>query len=100
MSDYTVYVTPETFREIKALPGNVKQRVSRAIQALASNPRPSEGKKLDTPELTPELWRLRLGQWRIVYAITEDDQVVDILAVRKRPPYDYGDLETLLEELE
>jgi mRNA interferase RelE/StbE len=32
-----------------------------------------------------------------VYAITEEAKVVDILVVRKRPPYDYGDLESLLE---
>jgi mRNA interferase RelE/StbE len=100
VSGYTIYITPATFREIKTLPGNVKQRVSRVIQSLASNPRPSESRKLDTPEFTAELWRLRLDQWRIVYAITEDYKTVDILAVRKRPPYDYGDLETLLEELE
>jgi mRNA interferase RelE/StbE len=33
-----------------------------------------------------------------VYGITEKDKVVDVLAVRKRPPYDYGDLEELLAE--
>jgi hypothetical protein len=31
-----------------------------------------------------------------VYALTEVEQVVDVLAVRKRPPYDYGDLSALL----
>jgi mRNA interferase RelE/StbE len=33
-----------------------------------------------------------------VYAITEADEAVDVLAVRKRPPYDYGDLESLLKD--
>ena len=32
------------------------------------------------------------------YAITETEAVVDVLAVRKRPPYDYGDLESLLAD--
>ncbi|MDW8389037.1 MAG: hypothetical protein RMK84_02835 [Oscillochloridaceae bacterium] len=40
--------------------------------------------------------RIRLERWRIVYAITEADQAIDVLTVRKRPPYDYGDLEQLL----
>jgi len=34
-----------------------------------------------------------------VDAIHEDDKIVDVLAVRKRPPYDYGDLESLLTEI-
>jgi len=40
-----------------------------------------------------------MDRWRVVYAITESDKTIDILAVRKRPPYDYGDLEELLEAL-
>ena len=51
------------------------------------------------PEFEHELRRLRLDKWRVVYAITEEDQAVDVVAVRKRPPYDYGDLETLLADL-
>ena len=70
----------------------------RAIEKLAETPRPSKSKVLDIPELECEVRRLRLDRWRIVYAITEADQLVDVLAVRKRPPYDYGDLEALLKD--
>jgi mRNA interferase RelE/StbE len=42
---------------------------------------------------------LRLDRWRIVYAISDEAAMVDVLAVRKRPPYDYGDLEGLLNSL-
>ena len=55
---------------------------------------------LDVPNFDPELRRLRLDNWRIVYAITEADKIVDVLAVRKRPPYDYEDLQTLLGDFE
>ena len=98
MNGYTVYITPHAWREIKALPGYMRQRVKRAIEALANNPRPPRNKELDTPDLEWELHRLRLDRWRIVYAITEDDKIVDVLTVRKRPPYDYGDLGQLLEK--
>ena len=97
MSRYTVYVTPRAWKESRRLPGHIRQRVKRAIDALAQDPRPARSKKLDTPELKAELWRLRLDRWRIVYAITEDDKVVDVLGVRKRPPYDYGDLREIVE---
>ena len=100
---YKVYVLPQAWKEIKRLPGNVRQRVKRAIDGLGNNPRPPRSIELDTsglPETGVELRRLRIERWRIVYAITETELYVDVLAVRKRPPYDYGNLERLLEELE
>ena len=100
MSGYTVYVILGAWREIKDLPGNVRQRVRRAVDALANNPRPARSKKLDAPQLKPELHRLRLDRWRIVYAITPEDKAIDVLAVRKRPPYDYWDLEELIAEIQ
>jgi mRNA interferase RelE/StbE len=98
VSPYTVYITPRAWREIRDLPGNVRQRVRRATEALADDPLPSAAKKLDTPELERELRRIRLDKWRIVYAVSEADRIVDVLAIRKRPPYDYGDLGRLLRE--
>ncbi|MHC4176362.1 MAG: type II toxin-antitoxin system RelE family toxin [Planctomycetota bacterium] len=98
MSDYTVYVIPRAWKGIRDLPGNVRQRVKGAIDTFADNPCPPESKKLDTPELECDVYRLRLDKWRIVYAVAEAEKVVDVLGVRKRPPYDYGDLGQLLEE--
>ena len=99
MKRYTVYVVPDAWKEIRNLPGHMRQRVKRAVDALAEHPRPARSKKLDVPDLEPELYRLRLDRWRIVYAIAEKDHLVDVLAVRKRPPYDYDDLENLVAEL-
>lgn len=120
MSQYTVYITPIAWDEVKDLPGHIRQRVRRAIAALADEPRPAESKALvplsqtnsATSSTSPvntenealknparELRRIRLDRWRIVYAITELDQAIDVIAVRKRPPYDYGDLEGLLAAL-
>lgn len=100
---YKVYVLPRAWKEIKQLPGNMRQRAKRAIDRLGDDPRPPRSVKLDTsrlPEIEAELRRLRIERWRIVYAITERELYVDVLAVRKRPPYDYSDLEQLLEELQ
>jgi mRNA interferase RelE/StbE len=100
VSLYTIYITPDTFQEIKNLPGNIKQRVKQIIRELGDNPRLSNSKILDVPNIEPELWRLRIDNWRIIYAITEADKIVDVIAVRKRPPYNYEDLQTLLDDLE
>jgi len=119
VSPYTVYITPTAWDEVRDLPGDMRQRIRRAIAALADEPRPAESKALARPvqeeaidpqdtaasaeeqpfETAHELRRIRLDRWRIVYAITETDQAIDVLAVRKRPPYDYGDLERLLSEI-
>jgi mRNA interferase RelE/StbE len=98
VNPFRVFITPDAWKEIKTLPGNVRQRVRKAITALADNQRPPKSKALDVTGLQSEVRRLRLDRWRIVYALTEVDRAVDVLAVRKRPPYDYGDLEALLEE--
>jgi mRNA interferase RelE/StbE len=99
VSRYTVYVIPSAWPKIKELPGHIRHRVKRAIDSLADNPRPSKSKALAVPEFESEVRRLRVDQWRIVYTITEADNIVDVLTVRKRPPYDYGDLEKLLGEV-
>jgi len=99
VSRYKVYTTPRALKEAQDLPGHMRQRVKRAIRALADNPRPSGSKDLDVTDLEQEIRRLKLEKWRVIYAITEADNAIDVLAVRKRPPYDYGDLETLLREL-
>lgn len=99
MSRYTVYVTPQALDEVKALPGHMRQRVKRAIRALADDPRPPQSQVLNVALQGCELRRLRMDRWRLVYGVWESDKVVDVLAVRKRPPYDYGDLERLLQDL-
>lgn len=112
MAQYSIYITPTAWDEVDKLPGRMRQRVRRAITNLAHEPRPAQSKPLTNPiqadslpkeadeELEPnrELRRIRLERWRIIYAITESEQVVDVLAVRKRPPYDYGDLASLLQQ--
>jgi mRNA interferase RelE/StbE len=98
VNGYKLYITPAAWKEIKELPGQVRQRVRRAVEGLAHDPRPPKSKTLDVPDFSSEARRLRLDRWRVVYAVSEADKIVDVLAVRKRPPYDYGDMESLLKD--
>jgi mRNA interferase RelE/StbE len=100
MSRYTIYVTPRARDEIKALPGHVRQRVKRAVGELADDPRPPSSKRLNLPDIQLEVYRMRLDRWRVLYVVADTEETVDVLAVRKRPPYDYGDLSQLLEDLQ
>jgi mRNA-degrading endonuclease RelE of RelBE toxin-antitoxin system len=67
MSQYSVYVIPDEFQAIKKLPGNVRQRIKRAIDDLADNPRPPASKQLemgDAEDVDIEVRRIRLDNWR------------------------------------
>jgi mRNA interferase RelE/StbE len=99
-------VRPSALREIKELPGHVRQRVKRAIDDLQNDAHPAGSSALDLSDLETaaevqfEAWRLRIEKWRVLYAVTESERTIDVLAVRKRPPYDYGDLARLLAEID
>jgi mRNA interferase RelE/StbE len=99
---YTVYVLPRALQEIKRLPGHVRQRVKRVIDELATNPRPIgtiELVNLAIARTEVTIHRFKLEKWRIVYAIDERALAVDVMAVRQRPPYDYGDLSELIQAI-
>ena len=102
MASYRVEVTSEVRSEIRRLPGNVRQRVMRSLRALEQEPRPPDSRPLDAVkagielEQGVELHRIRMASWRIVYLVEEEWQLVSVLAIRKRPPYQYGDLEELV----
>ncbi len=56
-------------------------RILRRIEALSANPRPDGVVKL---EGATDLWRIRVGEWRVVYRIADRERSVDIIAVRHR----------------
>ena len=104
---YQVYLEPQVHAQRKDLPGNVRQRIKREIEALATEPRPHHSRMLDLskaegkPSIPKgiEVRRLRLDRWRVIYAVDESWQTVIVLALRQRPPYDYEDLDKLITGL-
>ena len=98
MPGYSIYVYSDAWQEIKNLPGHMRQRVRRAIDDLLDEPRPASSRQLEYPGLNFELRRIRLDRWRIVYAVNDTETAIDVLAVRKRPPYDYGDLTEIIAQ--
>ena len=82
------------------MPGRVRQRVRRTVVGLRDDPLPTCSVRPDFAGLGRELRRLRLDTWSVVYLIDRDGSGVYVLAVRIRPPYQYGDLTSLLAEVE
>jgi len=103
MDSYQVEIAKWVRKEIRRLPGNIRQRVWHHIRALEQEPHPHHSEGLDPfkagIELDPsiELRRLRVDSWRVVYLIEEEWRFITVLAVRKRPPYQYGDLTELIK---
>jgi len=56
--------------------------ISHAIDALEENPRPSGCKKLK--DATENLWRIRVGDYRIIYVIADEVKIVDVRKVGHR----------------
>ena len=81
MADYAVALARSARKELQNLDPQVARRILKQIEALVANPRPSGVVKL---EGASDLWRIRVGEWRVVYRISDRDRLVDVNAVRHR----------------
>ncbi len=95
---YRLWIENEAKAEVKSLPGNMRQRIRRAIEGLATEPRPHISTRIRAPsDFQLEVRRLRMEHWRVIYIVDEEYKEIGVLAVRRRPPYDYQDLDNLLK---
>lgn len=106
-SGYRICLRPSVHTNRRRLPGNVRQRVRRLIDDLQREPRPANSQVLELPASSREeilrgweVRRARIEDWRLVYAIHENERQIAVLLVARRPPYRYEDLEELLKDLE
>ena len=81
MAEYALTIAREAAKEIESLPGTVVARIDAKILALRRDPRPPGVKKLKGQ---PVLWRIRAGDYRIIYSVDDRREVVDIVRVRHR----------------
>ena len=81
MGNYAVEIKPSARKELEALPDHVLSRVVRKIQSLSDNPRPAGCKKLKGYK---DLWRIRVGDWRVVYIIDDAVRVVSVTRIAHR----------------
>ena len=77
---YTIKLERTVPKVLRRLPTDLRIRLARAIDDLAAEPRPVGCKKLKGHD---ELYRIRVGQWRITYAIR--DQQLLVLGVEVAP---------------
>ncbi len=81
MAEYAITFARSARKELEALDAAIVRRVFPRIEALAKEPRPKGCRKLRGEK---NLWRIRVGDYRVVYYIYDEKQVVDVTAVRHR----------------
>jgi len=76
-----VFIHRKAEKILKRLDGDALERIRRTIRGLASEPRPAGVKKMTGYE---NLYRVRVGDWRIIYTIEEARLIVLVLEISTR----------------
>ncbi len=78
---YEILVERRAERDLRRLPDTIASRVSAAIRKLAATPRPVGCRKLVGSDSD---WRLRVGDYRIIYEIDDEARQVRVMFIRHR----------------
>ena len=81
MASYRIEVSATAERQIRTLPRADQVRVIRVIQGLATDPRPPGCRKLSGHD---GVFRVRVGRYRVLYAIEDRRLVIIVLKVGDR----------------
>ena len=89
---YTLKLHRDVVKQLSRIQKNHRERLVKAIRSLRNDPRPTDCTKLDR-----NLYRIREGQYRIIYGVFDDEVVVVVCKVARRTESTYRDLQTLLD---
>ncbi len=81
MDSYSLVVKHSARKELDSLTDDALGRVLKKITALGNVPRPAGCKKLKGYK---DLWRVRVGDWRVVYIIDDARRLVSITRIAHR----------------
>ena len=78
---YTIQIDKDVEKVLRRQGRTTKERLVKAILVLADDPHPSNSRKLEGYQ---DLYRLRVGDWRIIYQIKDDQLLILVLEVGSR----------------
>jgi mRNA interferase RelE/StbE len=82
VASYKVLIKASAAKEIEAVdPKKDRQRIVAAIRSLADDPRPTGSEKLAGED---DRYRIRVGRYRIIYSIGDDELLVFVVRVGHR----------------
>jgi len=81
MASYKIEWKRSAVKELRALPKNAVERMLKAVEQLSAEPCPIGVRKLVGSEHT---YRIREGDYRIIYTVTASSLVIEIIRVGHR----------------
>lgn len=89
---YELKLHRDVEKQLERIPKKQRGRVVETMRSLREEPRPTSCVKLED-----QLYRIRQGQYRIIYAIFDDEVVVVVCKVARRTERTYRDLREMLD---
>jgi mRNA interferase RelE/StbE len=80
---YALWILPTAAQELRRVRPQAQKRLRRAIDGLATDPRPHGAKLLGGPG-GDRIWRIRVGDFRVLYRIRDEEPVVLVIRVAHR----------------
>ena len=80
MASYRLLIKPSAAKELEGLPARDRQRVATRMQGMSTQPRPPGCEKLTGADL----FRVRQGNYRILYEVQDQDLTVTVFKVGHR----------------
>jgi len=78
---YKIVFEKPAEKDFRRLPKDIQQALAHRMSALADNPRPPDSRKLEGAD---NCYRIRQGDYRLIYTILEDRVVIIVLRVGHR----------------
>jgi mRNA interferase RelE/StbE len=80
VASYKIFIKPSAAKELESVPTKDRRRLATKIKSLGSNPRPPGCEKLSGLER----YRIRQGNYRVLYEIQDDVLIVLVVKVGHR----------------
>lgn len=90
---YTLKLHRDVEKQLRRVPKKQQERLVTTMRSFCDDPRPH-----GCEHLQDELYRVRVGEYRIVYAVFDDEVVVVVCKVERRSEKTYRDLGKLLSK--
>jgi mRNA interferase RelE/StbE len=81
MSDYAITFSRTARKELEEISAAMVKRIFPKIERLSREPRPVGCRKLVGEG---NLWRIRVGDYRVLYSIDDEKESLDVIAIRHR----------------
>ncbi len=88
---YKLVLRRKVRKQLNKIPPQYAKRLATAIRDLAKNPNPQQAKLL-----RDNLYRVRVGPYRIIFAIFEEQNTIAVMHVARRSENTYRDLAQLI----